>query len=425
MSDKVVERIVETVLPTRHGTFRMVGYLGVDGTEHVALTMGIEDAATPAGAPLVRVHSECLTGDALGSRRCDCGEQLDAALARVAEEGTGAVLYVRGHEGRGIGLLEKLRAYRLQDAGADTVDANLALGHPADLRSYDQAAAMLFDLGLRRIRLMSSNPAKQEALAGYGIDVVERTGMFVGFRHENLGYLRTKRARMNHDSPAAEVTAEVASRYAELMAAEQWAVAQSAQSMDAFIATPGGDGLALSGPEDHRHLHTLRALADAVVVGAQTVVADDPRLTVRQVPGDSPVRVVIDPHGRTPASARVFTDGRPTIWLVGPGVAARPGVETVVLDAAGFAPAAVLALLRGRGLRRVLVEGGGRTISRFLAEGTIDRLFVTVVPRFLGDGVPGVRLPAVPTVRDAVRVPTRSFAVDDATCTEFVLRPFA
>lgn len=416
-----VERVVETVLPTRHGTFRLVGYRGDDGTEHVALALGVTDAA-PAEPPLVRLHSECLTGDALGSRRCDCGDQLDAALARVASEGLGVVVYVRGHEGRGIGLLEKLRAYRLQDAGVDTVDANLALGHPADLRSYDQAAAVLRDLGLTRIRLMSSNPAKHEALTALGIEVVERTGMFVGVHPENAGYLSTKRARMRHDTPVADLDAAVAARYADLLTGS-WVVAQSAQSMDGFVATASGDGAELSGPEDHAHLHHLRALADAVVVGAQTVINDDPRLTVRLAPGDSPVRVVLDPHGRTPASATVFTDGGPTLWLVGEGVPARDGVETVTLAAGGFEPAALVDLLAGRGLERVLVEGGGRTVSRFLAAGALDRLFVTVVPVFLGDGVPGVRGPATGEVSDAERVPTRTFPLDGATCTEFVLRP--
>src|SRR5690606_320947 len=167
----VVEREVETVLPTRHGAFRMLGFRDVTGTEHVALVMGLTEP-DPLDAPLVRVHSECLTGDAFGSWRCDCGEQLDAALAAVAAEGEGAVVYVRGHEGRGIGLLEKLRVYALQDAGADTVDANLALGHSPDARTYDQSAAILHDLGVHRIRLLSSNPAKEEALSALGVDVV-------------------------------------------------------------------------------------------------------------------------------------------------------------------------------------------------------------------------------------------------------------
>src|SRR5690606_20106484 len=171
-----VERMVETVLPTRHGTFRMLGFREPTGTTHIALVLGLTDP-DPLAAPLVRVHSECLTGDAFGSRRCDCGDQLDAALAKISALGEGAVVYVRGHEGRGIGLLEKLRAYALQDLGADTVDANLALGHSADARSYDQSAAILHDLGVHRIRLLSSNPAKEEALSALGVDVVERISL--------------------------------------------------------------------------------------------------------------------------------------------------------------------------------------------------------------------------------------------------------
>ena len=186
-----MERITESVLPTRHGTFRIVGYRADDGTELVSLSQGIEDGRTQADPPLVRLHSECLTGDAFGSRRCDCGEQLDAALAMIAAAGTGVLVYIRGHEGRGIGLLEKLRAYRLQDQGLDTVDANLRLGHPVDGRDYGQAAEILHDLGVGRIRLVSSNPAKERALTVLGVTVVERLGAALPARPENARFLLT------------------------------------------------------------------------------------------------------------------------------------------------------------------------------------------------------------------------------------------
>lgn len=211
-----VERVVETVLPTQHGTFRLIGYRDGSGSEHVALVQGIEDAQAgrhssnqpTAGfgkAPLVRVHSECLTGDALGSRRCDCGQQLDAALSEIAREGRGAVVYVRGHEGRGIGLLAKLKAYALQDKGIDTVDANTALGLPVDARTYGEAGEILKDLGITAVRLLSGNPAKQAALESLGIDVVERRGLAVVEHADNAAYLTTKRVRMNHDAtPAVE-----------------------------------------------------------------------------------------------------------------------------------------------------------------------------------------------------------------------------
>ena len=293
------ERVATTVLPTRHGRFAMIGYV-VEGVELVVLGVGLDEPEWGV-LPWVRIHSECLTGDALGSLRCDCGEQLQAALAAIMEHGYGAVVYARGHEGRGIGLMEKLRAYALQDAGWDTLDANLELGHPADARRYDAAAAVLVDLGLTRIAMLSSNPAKEEAVEAFGIEVVQRFRLGVPDRPENVFYLNTKRERMRHDSaptdvvPATQLTGAPPEVYEGLVAAgPQLVIAQLAQSLDGFIASRTGDSMPISGPEDHRHLHRLRSLVDAVVVGAATVLADDPRLTVREVPGASPVRVVLD-----------------------------------------------------------------------------------------------------------------------------------
>src|SRR5205823_13815309 len=158
--------------PTVHGEFRAIGFESLlDGVEHIALVKGEVGDGTDI---LVRVHSECLTGDVFGSLRCDCGPQLDAALARVAAEGRGVVLYVRGHEGRGIGLMHKLQAYQLQDQGRDTVDANLDLGLPADARDYGTGAQILADLGIRTMRLLTNNPAKRAAMEGYGLQVVGR-----------------------------------------------------------------------------------------------------------------------------------------------------------------------------------------------------------------------------------------------------------
>jgi 3,4-dihydroxy 2-butanone 4-phosphate synthase/GTP cyclohydrolase II len=194
-----VTRVAETRIPTRHGVFRAVGYHGtLDGVEHIAMVMGeIGDGEDV----LVRVHSECLTGDVFGSLRCDCGPQLDAALAAVAAEGRGVVLYMRGHEGRGIGLLHKLQAYQLQDAGHDTVDANLELGLPADARDYGTGAQILADLGIRSMRLLSNNPAKRAGLEGYGLRVVRRIALPVHATAQNLRYLQTKRDRMGHELP--------------------------------------------------------------------------------------------------------------------------------------------------------------------------------------------------------------------------------
>ncbi|MFN2478694.1 MAG: bifunctional 3,4-dihydroxy-2-butanone-4-phosphate synthase/GTP cyclohydrolase II [Pseudonocardiaceae bacterium] len=195
--EKQVERVAEARIPTVHGEFTAIGFDSLlDGVEHIALVAGeIGDGANV----LVRVHSECLTGDVLGSLRCDCGPQLDAALAAIAAEGRGVVLYVRGHEGRGIGLMHKLQAYQLQDAGADTVDANLALGMPADSRDYGTGAQILVDLGVRSMRLLTNNPAKRAGLEGYGLTIIGRVPLPIRPNPENLRYLRTKRDRMGHD----------------------------------------------------------------------------------------------------------------------------------------------------------------------------------------------------------------------------------
>jgi 3,4-dihydroxy 2-butanone 4-phosphate synthase / GTP cyclohydrolase II len=192
-----VVRVAEARIPTAHGTFRAVGYDSkLDGIEHIALVYG--DIADGENV-LVRVHSECLTGDVFASLRCDCGPQLDAALAAVAAEGRGIVLYMRGHEGRGIGLMHKLQAYQLQDDGHDTVDANLALGVPADARDYGQGAQILVNLGVKSMRLLTNNPAKRVGLDGYGLTIVDRVPLPIRPNSENLRYLRTKRDRMGHE----------------------------------------------------------------------------------------------------------------------------------------------------------------------------------------------------------------------------------
>ena len=195
-TERQVQRVAETRLPTEFGEFKAVGYRSlIDGVEHVALVAGdIGDGDDV----LVRVHSECLTGDTFASRRCDCGPQLHAAMRRVQGEGRGIVLYVRGHEGRGIGLLHKLQAYRLQDEGADTVDANLELGLPADARDYGTGAQILADLGVRTMRLLTNNPAKRAGLEGYGLSIVARVPLEIEPNDDNAHYLRTKRERMGH-----------------------------------------------------------------------------------------------------------------------------------------------------------------------------------------------------------------------------------
>jgi 3,4-dihydroxy 2-butanone 4-phosphate synthase/GTP cyclohydrolase II len=200
--ERLVARASSARIPTDHGEFVSVAYEAHDGRTHVALVRG--DVATQDEV-LVRVHSECFTGDVLHSRRCDCGAQLERALELIDAEGTGVVVYLRGHEGRGIGLRHKLEAYELQDRGYDTIDANLALGFAPDARTYGVGAAILRDLGVRRMRLLTNNPAKRAGLEGHGLEIVATVPIVTTPTPENLYYLQTKRDRLGHvlDPPRA------------------------------------------------------------------------------------------------------------------------------------------------------------------------------------------------------------------------------
>jgi len=238
-TERMVRRVVETRLPNAHGDWRALGYLNsVDGTEHVALVFG---ELGDGQRVLVRVHSECLTGDVLGSRRCDCGEQLDAAMAAVTAEGRGVVIYLRGHEGRGIGLLSKLRAYQLQDGGVDTVDANLELGLPADARDYSIGAQILADLGVRSVRLLTNNPAKVRGLSSFGIDVAGRVAVPVTPTPENLRYLIAKRDRLGHQIDGLPAQSEMSGNGSRSATADPAPVADASHvTDDANVADPVG-----------------------------------------------------------------------------------------------------------------------------------------------------------------------------------------
>ena len=194
-NEHFVERVAESDMPTKYGHFKMIGYINtLNGEHHVALVKGEIDKNKPT---LVRVHSECLTGDAFGSLRCDCGEQLQSAMKKIDEEGSGIILYMR-QEGRGIGLINKIRAYNLQDQGMDTVEANIALGFPEDMRDYGIGAQILYDLGVRKLKLMTNNPKKLGGLEGYGLEIIDRVEIQMNHNEKNEYYLRTKKDKMGH-----------------------------------------------------------------------------------------------------------------------------------------------------------------------------------------------------------------------------------
>jgi GTP cyclohydrolase II len=374
-----------------------------DGTEPVALIHGDVSAVD---VPLVRVHSECWTGDVLGSLRCDCGEQLGRALTAITAEGAGILIYLR-QEGRGIGLANKIRAYALQDRGFDTVAANTALGLPVDAREYGGAAAILSDLGFQRVRLMTNNPDKAVGLESHGIEVVERVPLPALPNPVNLPYLETKAERLGHILPAENARPSVTVHYA--------------QTLDGRLATRTGDSQWISGQDSLVLAHALRASHAAVLVGAGTVAADDPRLTPRLVEGPVPVRVVVDSTLRLSPSANVVCDGAAPTILATTERAPLPKrrqfsgtqAEVLVLPATAEGHVdldALLDALGSRGLATALVEGGAGLITAMLREHRVHRLVVSIAPIVLGSGIEAVGDLDIMRLRDALAFRRASFS---------------
>src|SRR5438309_2408875 len=381
-------------LPTRWGDFR-ISVFRFDGTEVVALARGELDGAQ---AVLVRLHSGCRTGDVLGSLRCDCGDQLRASLEVIGPADRGVLLCL-DHEGRGIGLFDKVRAYGLQDGGLDTVDANVELGLPIDARDYSAAASVLRELGIQSVRLMTNNPAKILGLEMHGIDVVERIPLETMPNEINAPYLRAKASKMGHlldDLPDPRRVDP-----ATIPASRPLVTVHYAQTLDGRIASRTGDSRWVSGEGSLRLAHELRAAHDAVLVGIGTVLADDPKLTVRLAPGDSPVRIVVDSRLRIPLDANILdTSVARTIVATTPlaseehaaAIRAR-GAEVlrVKADPDGHVDLIdLLAHLRADGIQSLLVEGGRGIITAALRDHLVDRLTVCIAPKVIGEGIAAV-----------------------------------
>ena len=397
-------------MPIDVGEFQTAVFDGYDGREHVALTIGdLESGKDDARPILVRLHSECFTGDVLGSRRCDCGEQLAESMRRIAQAGRGVLLYLR-QEGRGIGLAEKLRAYNLQDQGLDTVDANVRLGHLPDARDYGVAARILQALGIETVRLLTNNPAKVDGLREHGIEVVARVPLVIPPRPQNRDYLQTKAVRMGHmlDAPTPQdhAAAPELERLFALLDRNRVQPAPTlpfvtlsyAQTLDGCAAATKDRPLAISCSASRAFTHRLRAAHDGILIGIGTVLADNPSLTVRDAAGPDPQPIVVDSRLRFPVDARLLNHPNRRVWIATTHHAdplrvrrlEALGAEVLIVptDAADRVDlAALFAMLRQRGVRNLMVEGGGRILTQVVNQRLFDLLVLTVAPLMVG-GVP-------------------------------------
>ncbi len=396
MENLVVQQMTCTRLPTEAGVFTLCLYHNNrDDKEHLVLVMG--DVMGEENV-LVRVHSECFTGDVLGSLRCDCGPQLNRAMDLIAESGVGVIVYLR-QEGRGIGLLDKLRAYNLQDQGYDTVDANLMLGHQADARDYSIAADILQDLGVMSVRLLTNNPDKIESLQKLGVRVTERVPLHTRVTAENAAYLATKVSRMRHllNSDLFPLNLRHAEGTLPLngQRTRPFVTLSYAQSLDGSLTDQRGRPLPISGAEAHHLTHKLRANHEAILVGIGTVLSDDPQLTVRLVEGANPQPVIVDSQLRFPLTSRLLRHPQHQPWIVTTDTAVSP--QQFALEKAGARivrlPAdthgqvnlpALLDWLYAAGISSLMVEGGARVISNFLSQQLVDRVVLTIAPMFVG-----------------------------------------
>jgi 3,4-dihydroxy 2-butanone 4-phosphate synthase/GTP cyclohydrolase II len=414
--------VASLTLPTTFGEWRVHAFEWARGV-HLCLVRGEIGGGQDL---LVRMHSECVTGDALGSVRCDCAIQLRHAMRSIAAEGRGVLVYSTGHEGRGIGLANKLRAYMLQDEGLDTAQANLQLGFGVDERAFGEVAECLRILGVRSVRLMSNNRDKADALTTAGIAIRAVVGLPTAAHARNVRYLSTKQEVMGHVEPIGVPLPDgigpppdVGSLLGDVRPTRRrpYVVVKYAQTLDGRIATSTGDARWISGEQERRASHALRAACDAVLVGVGTVQLDDPQLTVRMVAGASPIRVVLDSRLTISGDARVLADDAATI-VVTTGESSRErradlrrrGVSVTVVRSRpdGVDLETAMEALFREGIRSVLVEGGARVITSFLSSGLADRLVVGISPRVLGTGTEAVRDLGIREVASSIRLEHRA-----------------
>lgn len=404
-----VQREITANIPNEQGEFKLHLYTNSqDAKEHLALTSGEMEGAKDV---LVRVHSECFTGDVLGSRRCDCNAQLHTAMDMISKEGAGILIYLR-QEGRGIGLLNKLKTYNLQDEGYDTVDANLQIGRKADERTYELAADILSDLRVQSIRLLTNNPKKIDGMRDAGIDITERVPLHTDVTPMNVEYLRTKKQRLKHlleigsgdgrsskENAVKSVLREIHEMFVSSPASDSsdypTITLSYAQSLDGSIAFQPGEQTNISGDSSLSLTHGLRALHDAILVGVGTVLSDNPQLTVRLQDGHDPRPVIVDSKLRIPEDCQLLRDESPRPVIATTEQAAKSrirevesaGGEVMVLPATdkGLVDLEHLAKhLATTGIKSLMVEGGAEIITSFLNLQLVDFLVLTVAPQFLG-----------------------------------------
>jgi GTP cyclohydrolase II len=418
-----LSQVARVAIPTPYGMFDARAFNCPSGSIYLALIKG---EITGKSSVVTRLHSECLTGDTLGSLRCECGVQLRLAMRTIGAADEGLLLYATGHEGRGVGLINKLRAYVEQDNGADTIDANVRLGLAVDSRDYTDGASVIKALDLRSIRLLTNNPEKVRGLQAAGVEVTEVVPLATAAHARNLSYLRAKENRLGHRRPTGSAAdAEVhdqAIDTSDLLGPvappvdRPYVVLKYAQTVDGRIATRTGDSKWISGDSERRIAHALRASCDAVLIGVGTVIQDDPQLTVRMVPGVSPQRVILDSTLRVPLEAKILESEAPTTIvstersghdrrsvLRSRDVKVRlvpPGPDGVDLRAG-------LAALREEGVESLLVEGGSKVITSMLAAGVVDRLIVGIAPTIIGRGTDSVGALGVDRVMDGIRLTNR------------------